>query len=73
MEAREQIFIISFLPMMQGKIYVDKLAIEIKEMQWTYEVRGENPNYEQPSGAVKVVARAARLPSDQDPGICVLV
>ena len=58
-------FIVSFLPRMYGKIYVGKLIIETEDMQWTYEVRGDNPKYEQPSGSVKVVAR---LPSEQDPG-----
>ena len=58
-------FIVTFLPRMYGKIYVGKLVIETEEMQWAYEVRGENPKYEQPAGSAKV---AARLPSEQDPG-----
>jgi len=59
-------FIITFLPRTYGKIYIGKLVIETEEMQWTYEVRGDHPKYEQPSGSVKV---ASRLLSDQDPGM----
>jgi hypothetical protein len=41
-------FVISFRPQSYGKSYKGKLVVETNEMQWTYEVHGQQPKYQAP-------------------------